>query len=241
MRIVPQSGKLIVNGLDAALARVLKKGHWTPVEYFGVDSGWAASKASADGSFDVSLNERLIGRVRWDLQGAHNRLNALAAIAAASHAGVGPDLAVAALGEFLSVKRRMELIGTIQGIAVYDDFAHHPTAIATTIEGLRRKVGPARILAVLEPRSNTMKQGVIKAALPGSVADADRVYVFDSGLEWGAKEVFSPVAGKTSCEDDLDDLVEAIARDAKPGDHILVMSNGGFGGIHEKLLARLSK
>ena len=241
VRIVPHSGRLIVNGLDPVLARVLEKGHWTPVEYFGVDSGWAASEAAADGSFDVSRNERLIGRVRWDLQGAHNRLNALAAIAAASHAGVEPDLAVAALGEFLSVKRRMELIGTIQGIAVYDDFAHHPTAIGTTIEGLRRKVGPARILAVLEPRSNTMKQGVMKAALPGSVADADRVYVFDSGLGWDANEVFSPVAGKTSCEDDLDDLVEAIARDAKPGDHILVMSNGAFGGIHKKLLARLSK
>lgn len=241
VRIVPQTGRLIVNGADPALSRVLKKGAWTPVEYFGVESGWAAGTADADGSFEAFQNTRSIGRVRWDLQGGHNRLNALAAIAAAAHAGVAPQQAVAALDDFLSVKRRMELRGTVGGVKVYDDFAHHPTAIRTTIEGLRQKVGGARILAVLEPRSNTMKQGVMKAALPGSVAEADRVFIYAANLGWDARAVFGPLGGKARCEDNLADLAEAIASEARPGDHVLVMSNGGFGGIHAKLLARLAE
>ena len=241
VRIVPQSGRLIVNGADEALSRVLQKGCWTPVEYFGVDNGWAAGASDPDGSFEAFHAGRPIGRVRWDLQGAHNRLNALAAIAAAAHAGIAPEQAVEALAGFLSVKRRMELRGTVRGVTVYDDFAHHPTAIRTTIEGLRRKVGSARILAVLEPRSNTMKQGVMKAALPGSVANADRTFVYAANLGWDARAVFSPLGGKVRCEDDLADLVEAVAAEAKPGDQVVVMSNGGFGGIHDKLLARLAQ
>ena len=241
VRIVPSSGRLIVNGTDAALARVLEKGTWTPIEYFGVESGWSATGSEADGSFQVLRSGAPIGRVRWDLQGAHNRFNALAAIAAVAHAGVPPEAATEALADFQGVKRRMELRGTVRGVAVYDDFAHHPTAIRTTIEGLRRKVGSARILAVLEPRSNTMKQGVMKAALPGSVADADRVFVYVANLGWDARAVFSPLGARAHCADEIAALVEAINAEARAGDQVLVMSNGGFGGIHDKLLERLAQ
>ena len=241
VRIIPQSGRLIVNGEDAALSRVLQNGCWTPVEYFGVASDWTAGASNQDGSFEAFHCGQSIGRIRWDLQGEHNRLNALAAIAAAAHAGIAPEQGVAALAEFRSVKRRMELRGTVREVTVYDDFAHHPTAIRTTIEGLRRKVGSARILAVLEPRSNTMKQGAMKAALPGSVADADRVFIYAANLGWDARALFSPLGGKARCEDDLGGLVEAIAAEARPGDQVVVMSNGGFGGIHDKLLERLAK
>ena len=241
VRIVPQSGRLIVNGRDAALSRVLQKGSWTPVEYFGVDSGWDAGASDQDGSFEAFHGGRSLGRVRWDLQGAHNRLNGLAAIAAAAHAGIAPEQAVEALAGFLSVKRRMEVRGTVRGVTVYDDFAHHPTAIRTTIEGLRGKIGGARILAVLEPRSSTMKQGVMKAALPGSVAHADRTFVFAANLGWDARAVFSAMGDKVCCKEDLTELVEAVVAEAKPGDQVVVMSNGGFGGIHGKLLAGLAK
>jgi len=241
VRIVPQTGRLIVNGADEALLRVLQKGSWTPVEYFGIDSGWTAGVPEPDGSFEAIHAGRSIGRVRWDLQGTHNRLNALAAIAAAAHAGVDPGQAVEALAGFLSVKRRMELRGNVRGVTVYDDFAHHPTAIRTTIEGLRRKVGHARILAVLEPRSNTMKQGVMKAALPGSVANADRTFVYAANLGWDARAVFSSLGSKVRCEDDLLDLVDAVAAEANTGDQVVVMSNGSFGGFHDKLLARLAQ
>jgi len=238
VRIVPRSGLLLANGADAAVDRVLAKGCWTPVEQFCTSRGWQA-QAPDNEAFDVSFAGQKLGRVRWGLMGEHNRSNALAAIAAARHAGVDPAAACAALGSFENVKRRMELRGTASGVAVYDDFAHHPTAIATTVAGLRRKVGKARILAVLEPRSNTMKLGVMKDALPGSLVDADLVYCYSANLGWNPAQALSPLGAKAVCHDDLDGLVAAIAAEARPGDQILIMSNGGFGGIHQKLLDRL--
>jgi UDP-N-acetylmuramate: L-alanyl-gamma-D-glutamyl-meso-diaminopimelate ligase len=240
VRTLRNSGRLIVRAQDAALARVLEKGNWTPVEYFGGSGTWATGKPGGDGSFEVMHAGKTAGLVKWELQGEHNRMNALAAIAASSHAGVAPCIAVEALADFRSVKRRMELLGTVRSISVYDDFAHHPTAIRTTLEGLRQKAGSARILAVLEPRSNTMKQGTMKAALPGSVASADRVFVYSGGLGWDAGAVFAPLGQKATCIGDLGRLVEAIDAEATAGDQIVVMSNGGFGGIHAKLLARLA-
>jgi UDP-N-acetylmuramate: L-alanyl-gamma-D-glutamyl-meso-diaminopimelate ligase len=166
-------------------------------------------------------------------------MNALAALAAARHVGVTADQGIEALSQFSGVRRRMQVRGRAAGVTVYDDFAHHPTAIRTTLEGLRQGVGQARILAVLEPRSNTMKRGVMKDALPASLAEADRVYVFSSSLGWDANAVFAPLKERARCMDDLEALVSVIAADARSGDHILVMSNGGFGGIHAKLLGRL--
>ena len=239
VRTIPRSGLLLVNAVDAALARVLSQGCWTPVEHFGSSGGWQAEALDAD-AFNVSFAGQAQGRVRWGLQGGHNRSNALAAIAAARHAGVDPGAACAALGRFDNVKRRMELRGTVAGVAVYDDFAHHPTAIAATVEGLRHKVGKARILAVLEPRSNTMKLGVMKDTLPGSLAGADLVYCYNANLGWNPADALAPLGARAVCHDDLDALVAAIAAEAKPGDQVLVMSNGSFGGIHQKLLDRLS-
>lgn len=239
VRTIPRSGLLVVNGVDLALARVLRQGCWTPVEHFGTSSSWQAEALDAD-AFRVNLAGQEQGRVRWGLLGEHNRSNALAAIAAARHAGVDPGAACEALGRFDNVKRRMELRGTAAGVAVYDDFAHHPTAIAVTVAGLRQKVGTARILAVLEPRSNTMKLGIMKEALPGSLAEADRIYCYSANLGWDPAGTLAPLGTKAVCHDDLGALVAAIAAEAKPGDQVLVMSNGGFGGIHQKLLDRLN-
>ncbi|MBK8062761.1 MAG: UDP-N-acetylmuramate:L-alanyl-gamma-D-glutamyl-meso-diaminopimelate ligase [Betaproteobacteria bacterium] len=240
VRIVPSSGRLVVNGRDAALGRVLDAGAWSSIERFGVDDGWEAGPPDAHGGFELRLQGSVLGRVAWDMLGEHSRLNALAAIAAAAHAGVPPETAIEALAAFRGVKRRMEVRGVARGITVYDDFAHHPTAISTTLSGLRRKLGSGRILAVLEPRSNTMKLGVMKDALPESVTEADRVYIHAAGLGWDARAVFAPLGDKAQCRDTVEQLVEVIAAEARPGDHVLVMSNGGFGGIHDKLLARLS-
>lgn len=228
-----------MNGVDPALERVLGKGRWTPVEYFGPGGDWQANDLGSD-AFAVIRAGTEQGRVNWNLLGEHNRLNALAAIAAARHAGVAPDIACEALGRFRNVKRRMEIRGTVGGVSVFDDFAHHPTAIATTVAGLRRKVGNARIIAVLEPRSNTMKLGVMKDALPGSLAEADRVFCFTANLGWDPATALAPLGAKASCHNDLDGLVAAILAEAASGDRILVMSNGGFGGIHQKLLAGLA-
>ena len=238
VRTVPRSGLLVSNATDAALARVLKQGCWTPVEHFGSPDGWQA-QVQTDDLFSVSLAGKEKGRVRWGLLGEHNRANALAAIAAARHAGVAAVTSCEALERFQNVKRRMEVRGKVGGVTLYDDFAHHPTAIATTIAGLRRKVGAARILAVLEPRSNTMKLGVIKEALAGSLAEADRVYCYSANLGWNPADALAPLGAKASCHEDLGALISAIATEAGPGDQVLVMSNGGFGGIHEKLLTRL--
>jgi UDP-N-acetylmuramate: L-alanyl-gamma-D-glutamyl-meso-diaminopimelate ligase len=239
VRTVPSLGLLVANGVDKALARVLARGCWTPVEYFGSRGDWEADALDAD-TFCVKFAGQKQGRVTWGLLGEHNRSNALAAIAAARRAGVEPGIACTALGRFENVKRRMELRGTAGGVAVYDDFAHHPTAIAATLAGLRRKIGKARILAVLEPRSNTMKLGVMKDVLPGSLADADMVYCYSANLDWNPAGALAPLGSRAVCHDDLDVLVNAIVAEAKPGDQILAMSNGGFGGVHQKLLDRLN-
>jgi UDP-N-acetylmuramate: L-alanyl-gamma-D-glutamyl-meso-diaminopimelate ligase len=240
VRTLPASGLIIANGADAALARVLARGCYTPVERFGVTDGWAATAVAADG-FDVLWRGEKLGRVRWTLQGAHNQANALAAIAAARHCGVAPAQAIGALAAFEGVKRRMELRGVAGGVTVYDDFAHHPTAIAATLEGLRAKVNSSRILAVLEPRSSTMKAGVMKDRLAASLAGADRVYCYSAGLQWDAAAALAPLGAKAEVHADFGRLLEAVSAAAKPGDHIVIMSNGGFNGIHEKLLARLAK
>ena len=241
VRIVPKTGLIVTNGSDPVLERVLTLGSWTPIERFGVPSGWFAGPPASDGSFDVAWRGEAVGRVRWQQLGAHNRLNALAAIAAARSVGVEPAVAIAALCDFQGVRRRMQVRGAAREVVVYDDFAHHPTAIRTTLEGLRQRVGSARILAVLEPRSNTMKRGVMKDALPLSLAAADRVYVYTHGLGWNANAVFASLGARARCLDDLESLVGAIAAEARAGDHVLVMSNGGFGGIHGKLLERLGR
>ncbi len=238
VRTVPGNGLIVANGREESLDRVLERGCWTPVEYFGVNPGWHGENLT-ESSFDVFLNDTCQGRVEWSLQGEHNRMNALAAIAAARHAGVPSQAACAALGRFENVKRRMELRGEIKGISVFDDFAHHPTAIATTLAGLRASVGGARILAVLEPRSNTMKLGVMKAALADSLREADHVFCYSGGIDWDAAGALAPLGKQASIHADLGELVAAIAGAARPGDQVLVMSNGGFGGIHERLLQRL--
>jgi len=242
VRTVPGNGRIVVNGREASLERVLARGCWTPVERFGGESGWQVGTVDADGSFEVVLDGKSQGKVVWSQLGEHNRMNALAAIAAARHVGVAVADAIDALGRFQTVKRRMEVKGVVNDITVYDDFAHHPTAIATTVAGLRAKVGPAtRILAVLEPRSNTMKLGTMKDALPGSLADADRVFCYAANLGWSPAEALVPLGQKAQTFDDLDALIAAVVAEARPGDQVLVMSNGGFGGIHGKLLERLAR
>jgi UDP-N-acetylmuramate: L-alanyl-gamma-D-glutamyl-meso-diaminopimelate ligase len=234
VRTVPGNGLVVCNGREESLERVLKRGCWSPVEKFGAAGGWDITAND-----EVTLDGKAQGALRWDLLGEHNRMNALAALAAARHAGVPVAQGLAALAEFKNVKRRMEVCGVANGITVYDDFAHHPTAIDTTVAGLRRKVGGARILAVLEPRSNTMKLGVMKDALPASLKDADQVFCYGANLGWDAAAALAPMGAKAVVKNDLGELVEAIAAAAHSGDHVLVMSNGGFGGIHEKLLKRL--
>ncbi|MBI5626309.1 MAG: UDP-N-acetylmuramate:L-alanyl-gamma-D-glutamyl-meso-diaminopimelate ligase, partial [Nitrosomonadales bacterium] len=235
VRTVPGNGLIVCNGREESLRRVLQRGCWTPVEEFGSNEGW-----SIDENNRVTLNGKPQGMLEWDVLGEHNCMNALSALAAARHAGVPVAQGLAALSEFKNVKRRMEVRGMVNGITVYDDFAHHPTAIDTTIAGLRRKVCKARILAVLEPRSNTMKLGVMKDALPGSLREADLVFCYGANLGWDATAALAPLGSKSTVKDDLNELIEAIAAAAKSGDHVLVMSNGGFGGIHEKLLKRLA-
>ena len=246
VRTIPGSGRILVNGQDPVLKRVLAQGCWTPVEEFGVPAGWMAGEPDEQGAAEIAWQGKPVGRLRWNLAGNSNRMNALAAIGAARHVGVEPAAALEALASFQGVRRRLELRGTARGIRVYDDFAHHPTAIRETLAGLRQRIegsrgrdGTGRILAVFEPRSNTLKQGVLKDALPGSFAGADKVYIHDAGLAWDAAAVFAPLGARVHCEPDLPALVAAIAAEARDGDHILAMSNGGFGGIHEKLLAAL--
>ncbi len=234
VRTVPGNGLIVCNGREVSLDRVLQRGCWTPVERFGNSDGW-----QIDASNRVTLCGEMQGTLNWELFGEHNRLNALAALSAARHAGVPIAQGLAALSEFRNVKRRMEVRGVVNGITVYDDFAHHPTAIDTTVAGLRHKVGKSRILAVLEPRSNTMKLGVMKDALPGSLKDADLVFCYAGNLGWDARGALAPLGSKAIVEDDLGALIGKIAAAAQSGDHILVMSNGGFGGIHEKLLKQL--
>ena len=236
VRIVPRSGLIVTNGAERSLERVLARGCWSAVERFGVADGWSAVGVGGNG-FDVRHTGSALGRVQWELLGEHNRMNALAAIAAAKHAGVDSQVSIPALSRFANVKRRMEVRGQVRGVTVYDDFAHHPTAIATTLEGLRKKIGPGqRILAVLEPRSNTMKLGVMKDRLAASLKAADHVFCYTQGLGWDAQVVLTPLGALVRCEDDLGRLVGAIVAEARAGDHVLVMSNGGFGGVHQRIL-----
>lgn len=238
VRTVPQQGLVVANN-QASLDETLAKGCWSEVEKFGTAEGWEIKNLDAQGRFDVVFKDERQGNVSWELLGEHNRMNALAVIAAARHVGVAPCIAIEALAEFKNVKRRMEVRGTVNNITVYDDFAHHPTAIETTVGGLRQKIGKARILAVLEPRSNTMKLGVMKDALPASLKEANLVFCYAANLGWDATAALQPIAEKSTVLENLDALVSAIASQAQPGDHILVMSNGGFGGIHQKILDAL--
>ncbi|MDR2637783.1 MAG: UDP-N-acetylmuramate:L-alanyl-gamma-D-glutamyl-meso-diaminopimelate ligase [Zoogloeaceae bacterium] len=240
VRTLPSSGLILCNRREASLARVLAQGCWTPVQYFNDPAGYRTSGDDAEGSLILQDADGEIARATWTLTGEHNRQNACAALLAAQHAGVSLSAGMAALARFANVRRRMEIRGQAAGITVYDDFAHHPTAIATTLAGLRRKVGDARILAVLEPRSNTMKLGVMKDRLAASLADADQVFCYASGLDWDVGASLAPLGEKVLCADDLETLIRQIATAARPGDHVLIMSNGGFGGIHAKLLAALA-
>ncbi len=256
VRTVPGVGRVIANRAEASLQRVLARGCWSEQEWFDAQtdaqaehSDWHVQLREGE-AFEVFFKGVSQGVVQWALNGAHNRLNALAAIAAARHVGVPPATAIAALTEFVNVKRRMEVRGEVAGIKVIDDFAHHPTAIATTVAGLRRvqtSAGGGRILAVLEPRSNTMKMGAhgIKQALPASLQEADQVYLYGArsgkdAVTWDMSEVFSPIANKTAIYHELDALVQDVVNEARSGDAILVMSNGGFGGVHQRLLDALA-
>ncbi len=250
VRTVPQSGLLVVNGTDGNLERVLAMGCWSGVEYFARESegatrnrrGWSAQlESGSDGSeFSVRFDGNACGDVRWPLIGLHNVDNALAAIGAARHAGVPPERACEALAKFSGVRRRMELRGTAAGVHVYDDFAHHPTAIATTLEGLRRRVGNERIVAVLEPRSSTMRAGVHADTLAASLAGADSVWLYaPADLGWDAAAAMAPLGTRAHLARDLDSLLSGLMRDLHARDHALLMSNGGFGGLHERLLAAL--
>jgi UDP-N-acetylmuramate: L-alanyl-gamma-D-glutamyl-meso-diaminopimelate ligase len=242
VRTVPRSGRLVVNAREESLQRVLDRGCWSDVARFGVRGDTPGFRARGEPhAFDVLKAGVLVGRVEWNLLGEHNQMNALAAIAAAEHVGVSPQAACEALSQFANVKRRLELKGEVRGITVYDDFAHHPTAIRTTVDGLRRKVGPDhRILAVFEPRSNTMKLGTMKALLPWSLEDADLSFCHSGGLGWDANEALLPMGDQAVVADNIDTLVAKVVKAAKPGDQILCMSNGGFGGIHDKLLKALA-
>jgi UDP-N-acetylmuramate: L-alanyl-gamma-D-glutamyl-meso-diaminopimelate ligase len=254
VRTVPASGRVVVNGTEDSLRRVLAQGCWSEVVRFGgEDDGrdrdgplWQARGTHDD--FDVVRAGETVGHVAWALSGEHNRMNALAAIAAAEHVGVAPSEAAAALGGFRNVRRRMELRGTVARaageITVYDDFAHHPSAIRTTLDGLRRKLDGAgrradRILAVFEPRSNTMKLGAMAAQLPWSLEAADLSFCHGAGLDWDAAAALAPLGERARVVASIDPLVTQVAAAARPGDHIVCMSNGGFGGVHDRLLAAL--
>jgi UDP-N-acetylmuramate: L-alanyl-gamma-D-glutamyl-meso-diaminopimelate ligase len=249
LRTVPATGRIIVNGEDSELATTVEMGCWTPRDTFGVarsagagHTDWSAHIApgSAASRFEVYFQGRAVALVEWPLLGEHNVMNALAAIAAAGHAGVDPVLAAAALGLFTGVKRRMEVRGVVNGVTVYDDFAHHPTAIETTLRGLRARVGAARIVAVVEARSNTMKLGVHREQLAPALETADRTWFLNSpDMGWDLPAAVAALGSRASFAPSVDALAEGLAQDSRSGDQILVMSNGGFGGLHEKLLAAL--
>jgi len=240
VRTVPAQGRIVVNGQQESLARVLQQGCWSQTVTFGAAaSDWSAHGEPHD--FAVLHKGQSVAHVRWDLSGTHNQWNALAAIAAAEHVGVCAAQAGAALSRFQGVKRRMELRGSVAGIHIYDDFAHHPTALRATLDGLRRRVGnQGRILAVFEPRSNTMQSGVIKAQLPAALDSADLVFCHTHGLTWDAAQVLAPLGTRVCTAADIDRLVTHITARARSGDHIVCMSNGSFGGIHARLLTAFS-
>ena len=248
VRTVPASGRVVVNGLEESLQRVLAQGCWSEVRSFGSTvSDFTAHGEASD--FEVQQRGQAVGRVRWALSGTHNQLNALAAIASADHVGVAPRQACEALAGFQNVRRRMEVRGTVQrgggAITVYDDFAHHPTAIRTTVDGLRRQLDAAgksgqRIVAIFEPRSNTMKLGTMKSQLPWSLEHADLAICHTGGLDWDAAEALAPLGARARVAGSIDEVVAQVMAAAQPGDHLLCMSNGGFGGVHARLLAALA-
>jgi len=246
LRTVPANGRLVVNAADRNLAGVLEMGCWTPVERFTAEpdtpTDWRIDADAANGyaSFAVWHGDRHVGDVCWNMLGRHNAENALAALVAARHAGVDEQAALEALRRFAGVRRRLEVRGVVKGVVVYDDFAHHPTAITTTLDGVRRKAREGRVIAVLEPRSNTMKLGTHKAALAESLRAADRVFVYRSPeVKWDVIEAMQPLGSLATVHGDLGQLVSAIVAETRPGDHLVLMSNGSFGGLHELLLAAL--
>jgi UDP-N-acetylmuramate: L-alanyl-gamma-D-glutamyl-meso-diaminopimelate ligase len=242
VRTVPSNGRLVVNARDESLQRVLAMGCWSPVQRFGArkEEPGALRARGEPHAFDVLRGSLKIARVEWGLLGEHNQLNALAMIAAAEHVGVAPEVAARAMASFENVRRRLELRGSVAGVKVYDDFAHHPSAIRTTINGLRRKIGTQRIVAVFEPRSNTMKLGAMKAQLPWSLEEADLAFCHSGGLGWDAAQALAPMGASAVVCDRIDELVRRVVAAARPGDHVLCMSNGDFGGIHVKLLEALA-
>ena len=247
VRTVPSTGRIVVNAEEDSLARVLDQGCWSERVGFGRTTPQGFSALGEPSAFDVLKDGQVVGRVEWEISGVHNQLNALAAIAAAEHVGVAPHDAARALAEFQNVKRRMEVRGVVQrpggAITVYDDFAHHPTAIRTTIDGLRRQLdskgGAQRILAIFEPRSNTMKLGTMTAQLPWSLAQADLSFCHAGGLDWDARAALASMGERAQVADNIEQLLAQVQAAAQPGDHLLCMSNGGFGGIHSKLLEAL--
>jgi len=246
LRCVPGNGRIISHGPDAALERVLARGLWSELERFDVEDDWHWRDAG-DGSERCRIMRRAesLGTLALGLAGNHNRSNALAAVAAAAHVGVAPAQSLAALERFGGVRRRLEHRGAVRGVTVYDDFAHHPTAVAATLAGLRRRVGTARILALLEPRSNTMRLGVMQERLAASLADADEVHCYapregKHALGWDPAAALAPLGARARVWSDLDSLVDAVVGSARPGDHVLAMSNGGFGGVHARILAALA-
>lgn len=240
VRILPRSGLIVANAAEASLKRVMERGCWTPVEWFGSESGWQLGLAAPDGVCEVFLAGLAQGKLDLPMAGAHNRANALAALAAARHAGVAPAASLEALSRFGGIRRRLEVRGQARGVTVYDDFAHHPTAIAATVAGLRQREPAGRILAVLEPRSNTMKLGVMKAQLPGCLEEAELTFCYAAHLGWDAAAALAPLGERARVFEDLGALVAAVAASARAGDRVLVMSNGAFGGVHEKLLRALA-
>ncbi|HSN72255.1 MAG TPA: Mur ligase family protein, partial [Steroidobacteraceae bacterium] len=246
LRMVPASGRVISNAAAPHLHNVIARGCWTPVETFSADPAAGAQWSLAvepDGDysrFEICEGERRVGRVEWAMPGRHNAENALAAFVAARHAGVAEPVILEAIGRFAGVRRRMEVRGRVDGVVVYDDFAHHPTAIAATIDGLRRRIGGARLVAVLEPRSNTMKHGTHRSALGPALSAADRVWLYQPPtIDWDVAGAVADLEDRATVARDFDALLSGLLADVRPGDHVLIMSNGGFGGLHARLLDAL--
>jgi UDP-N-acetylmuramate: L-alanyl-gamma-D-glutamyl-meso-diaminopimelate ligase len=241
VRTIPGDGLIIYPRSESALARVIEMGCWTPVQTTGEGGQWQARLLSADGShFEVSFEGKTAGVVDWQLTGQHNVANALAVLAAARHVGVVPELGIAALCSFINAKRRMEKVAEVNGVTIFDDFAHHPTAIATTLDGLRKRIGAARLIAIVEPRSNSMKLGAHRDGLPASVAQADSVYWYaPANLGWDLAATVASSTVPTRVCDSLEAIIAGVKAEAVPGTQVVVMSNGGFGGLHGKLAAAL--
>ncbi|MEO5574322.1 MAG: UDP-N-acetylmuramate:L-alanyl-gamma-D-glutamyl-meso-diaminopimelate ligase [Gammaproteobacteria bacterium] len=244
VRIVPSSGLIVANAKEQSIERVLARGCWTPVEKFPSREGWSFTSHASNEGIEISFQDKAQGILNWDLLGEHNQLNALAAIAAARHAGVAPIAAITALQEFRNVKRRMEIRAVINGITVYDDFAHHPTAITTTLQGLRTKLGTAsdqHIIAVLEPRSNTMRLGVHRQTLAPALKGADSVILYEPpNLGWGLSEIAAEIGPQARVFNSTTEITQYLAKETRAGDHVLIMSNGGFDGLHEQLIQALN-